>query len=114
MLLVLVEITKRFLLGPQQVLTKMLVQKGYLDLEWARIHPTYYIEVKATTGSRDTRFFCSQEQVELMKDMHHKKGGSLAMPGSKKIASSGIFAGGFGNWFIAACESRASRIARRA
>ncbi|KAE9964487.1 hypothetical protein EG328_010419 [Venturia inaequalis] len=69
----------------QQVLTKMLVQKNYLDPEWATLYPTYYIEVKSTTGSCDTRFFCSQEQVDLMKDMHHKKGELVSMSKSKRI-----------------------------
>lgn len=70
----------------EHVLTKKLVQKGYLGPEWATLCPTtYYIEVKATTGSCDTQFFCSQEQVDLMRNMHHKKGGISGLSNSKKI-----------------------------
>lgn len=69
----------------QNILTKILVQKGYLDSEWASFCPTYYIEVKATTASCDTRFFCSQGQLDLMKSMHHKKDVASGLSNSKQI-----------------------------
>lgn len=45
-------------------LTGRLIAHGYLDWHWAGKNPTYYLEVKTTTGSCDTRFFMSKAQVK--------------------------------------------------
>lgn len=43
-------------------LTSILVDAGYLDEEWVGTHPTYYVEVKTTTGECDGAFFMSRAQ----------------------------------------------------
>lgn len=49
------------------VLTSLLVDKGYLSCEvWAAKRPTYYIEVKSTTGPRENAFFMSKDQYALV------------------------------------------------
>lgn len=48
----------------------MLIEKGYLDAEvWTGHRPTYYIEVKATTGNLNFPFYASQNQFDTMEDM---------------------------------------------
>ena len=45
-------------------LTALLIAYGYLPfLHWLNKTPTYYLEVKTTTGPCDTRFFMSKAQV---------------------------------------------------
>lgn len=43
-------------------LTSILVETGHLTEEWAGMHPTYYVEVKTTTGECDAAFFMSRAQ----------------------------------------------------
>lgn len=48
------------------VLTRLLIDHGYLSPAWYGKRPKYYIEVKATTSIWSTRFFVTQNQVNLM------------------------------------------------
>ncbi|KAH8800361.1 hypothetical protein F5884DRAFT_891279 [Xylogone sp. PMI_703] len=51
-------------------LTELLIERGYLENAiWGGHSPRYYIEVKTTTGSLETPFFCSQLQYEQMERM---------------------------------------------
>src|ERR1700712_2601758 len=51
----------------ESFLTDILIEKGYLNqLVWKGVSPTYYIEVKTTTGCLETPFFCSQGQMDRM------------------------------------------------
>jgi hypothetical protein len=51
----------------ESFLTNVLINKGYLNqIAWRGLSPTYYIEVKTTTGCLGTPFFCSQGQVDRM------------------------------------------------
>ncbi|KAK4038181.1 hypothetical protein C8A01DRAFT_17707 [Parachaetomium inaequale] len=46
-------------------LTAMLINGGYLDAdEWQDARPMYYIEVKSTTGPRETPFYMSKGQYK--------------------------------------------------
>lgn len=46
-------------------LTNTLIGCGYLDQdEWHNARPKYYIEVKTTTGPRETPFYMSNSQYE--------------------------------------------------
>ncbi|KAK9413585.1 putative Protein NO VEIN C-terminal domain-containing protein [Seiridium unicorne] len=48
-------------------LTKELIELAYLDKSlWADSRPTYYIEVKTTTGPRETPFYMSKGQFKRM------------------------------------------------
>ncbi|QDS73181.1 hypothetical protein FKW77_002385 [Venturia effusa] len=50
------------------VLTQMLLQKGYTMLQpFVTQAPTYYIEVKTTPSSCGASFYCSQTQLDRMK-----------------------------------------------
>jgi hypothetical protein len=47
------------------ILTKLLVDKGYLDTSpWLGRPPRYYLEVKSTTGDCDNAFYMSKYQYE--------------------------------------------------
>jgi hypothetical protein len=51
------------------VLTHLLIDRGYLSSPaWYDKRPKYYIEVKATTGFWNTRFFVTQNQFNLMEE----------------------------------------------
>jgi hypothetical protein len=51
-------------------LTHLLIEKGYLASEtWNCRSPQYFIEVKTTTDSCDTAFYCSQPQYDRMELM---------------------------------------------
>ncbi|KAF2667223.1 hypothetical protein BT63DRAFT_481662 [Microthyrium microscopicum] len=51
-------------------LTAMLISKGYLSREkWVDRTPTYYLEVKTTTGPLEQPFFCSQNQYDRMEKL---------------------------------------------
>lgn len=44
-------------------LTKLLIDKGYLENEtWENVRPTYYLEVKTTTRNYDEPFYMSDNQ----------------------------------------------------
>lgn len=45
------------------LLTGIMVSYGYLTWDWQGKTPTYFLEVKSTTSSCDTRFFMSKAQV---------------------------------------------------
>ena len=45
-------------------LTRRLITHGYLTWDWLNKTPTYYLEVKTTTGPCETRFFMSKAQVK--------------------------------------------------
>ncbi|KAI0136379.1 ino80 chromatin remodeling complex protein [Xylariales sp. AK1849] len=50
-------------------LTRCLIEKGYLARDmWSSRRPKYFIEVKTTTMSCETRFFMSKAQYRRMKD----------------------------------------------
>ncbi|PTB37137.1 hypothetical protein M441DRAFT_175588 [Trichoderma asperellum CBS 433.97] len=52
-------------------LTNTLIGCGYLDQdEWHNARPKYYIEVKTTTGPRETPFYMSNSQYERMRRTH--------------------------------------------
>lgn len=54
----------------RSALTGLLIERGYLrSTLWSGRSPKYYIEVKTTTGSQDTPFYCSQNQYEMMESM---------------------------------------------
>ncbi|KAI9372834.1 hypothetical protein BJX61DRAFT_542344 [Aspergillus egyptiacus] len=49
--------------------TALLIEKGYLPAEtWEGRRPTYYLEVKATTGSWETPFYMSKSQYQRMQN----------------------------------------------
>jgi hypothetical protein len=49
------------------VFTRLMISLGYLNAyHWAGKTPTYYIEVKCTTGACETPFIVSQHQVDLV------------------------------------------------
>ncbi|KAJ4027908.1 hypothetical protein NW752_000157 [Fusarium irregulare] len=50
------------------VLTKHLVEKGYLSQTWLSKKPLYLIEVKSTTGHSRTPFYVSKRQYKMMQD----------------------------------------------
>ncbi|KAL2862596.1 uncharacterized protein BJX67DRAFT_391165 [Aspergillus lucknowensis] len=53
------------------VLTRILIRTGYLTRDrWHGINPSYYIEVKTTTGECDNAFFMSRSQYRRMQRMH--------------------------------------------
>ncbi|KAL6898616.1 hypothetical protein GGI43DRAFT_408166 [Trichoderma evansii] len=52
-------------------LTNILMDCGYLDSdEWRNARPKYYMEVKTTTGPRETPFYMSNSQYERMRRTH--------------------------------------------
>lgn len=51
----------------ERLLTRYLIGTGYLDENtWSEATPEYFIEVKATTGSCEDRFFMSTNQYTLV------------------------------------------------
>ncbi|KAL7921353.1 hypothetical protein ACQKWADRAFT_124514 [Trichoderma austrokoningii] len=51
--------------------TNTLIGCGYLNHDqWNNARPKYYIEVKTTTGSRETPFYMSNSQYERMRRTH--------------------------------------------
>ncbi|PGH03863.1 hypothetical protein GX51_03851 [Blastomyces parvus] len=51
-------------------LTSLLISAGYLSLDsWRGARPTYFMEVKTTTGENNTRFFMSKGQYQRMQRM---------------------------------------------
>ncbi|KAF4995739.1 hypothetical protein FGRMN_4946 [Fusarium graminum] len=51
--------------------TRYLIQKGYLEENWRKERPEYYIEVKTTTSSRlDTPFYMSKHQYARMQSFN--------------------------------------------
>ncbi len=49
------------------VFTRLMISLGYLNANhWAGKTPTYYIEVKCTTGACEMPFIVSQHQVDLV------------------------------------------------
>ncbi|KAI0975554.1 hypothetical protein F4678DRAFT_417638 [Xylaria arbuscula] len=51
------------------ILTTLLIDNGYLDKgTWKRKEPTYYIDVKTTTGVSETPFMMSKSQCRRMKN----------------------------------------------
>ncbi|KAL3476148.1 hypothetical protein BJX99DRAFT_270598 [Aspergillus californicus] len=61
------------------VFTSLLITKGYLSESWAGKTPEYYLEVKSTTSSVDTRFFMSDSQYHRM----HTIGDTMSDSGNK-------------------------------
>jgi hypothetical protein len=50
------------------ILTECLIEKGYLARDiWANKRPKYFIEVKTTTMSCETRFFMSKAQYQRVR-----------------------------------------------
>jgi len=48
-------------------LTALLIHAGYLDEDtWAGATPRYFIEVKATTGAFNDRFFMNGKQYRMV------------------------------------------------
>ncbi|KAF5675549.1 hypothetical protein FHETE_2546 [Fusarium heterosporum] len=55
--------------------TSYLIQKGYLEENWRKERPEYYIEVKTTTSSRlDTSFYMSKHQYARMQSFDTDSG----------------------------------------
>ncbi|KAF4634009.1 hypothetical protein G7Y89_g4107 [Cudoniella acicularis] len=50
-------------------LTRLLIQRGYLEDYWGGAEPEYYIEVKTTTGNCSDRFFMSANQYRMLQEM---------------------------------------------
>ncbi|QSS52986.1 hypothetical protein I7I53_00094 [Histoplasma capsulatum var. duboisii H88] len=58
-------------------LTSLLIRAGYLSPDsWRGARPTYYIEVKTTTGDNNTRFFMSKSQYQRMQRMQIEVAGA--------------------------------------
>ena len=52
-------------------MSELLIKKGYLSISvWEGQSPEYYIEVKTRPASLDGLFYCSQLQVNRMKEMN--------------------------------------------
>jgi hypothetical protein len=68
------------------LLTNSLIEKGYLNqFVWQGISPTYYIEVKTTTGCLEAPFFCSQGQVNRMAKLQIYTAAALGLGGPQGI-----------------------------
>ncbi|KAI3323331.1 hypothetical protein HD806DRAFT_544090 [Xylariaceae sp. AK1471] len=63
-------------------LTAALIDRGYLDAQtWIWRRPTYYIEVKTTSGPREQAFFMSKNQYARMHDLSKiPRGDGLHVP----------------------------------
>ncbi|KAH8895463.1 hypothetical protein GQ53DRAFT_855993 [Thozetella sp. PMI_491] len=60
----------------QGVLTNLFIGQGYLDSDaWNGKKPMYFIEVKTTTRSFNTRFFMSRSQYARMQDLSNGEDG---------------------------------------
>ncbi|KAH8735731.1 hypothetical protein BGZ61DRAFT_84622 [Ilyonectria robusta] len=54
--------------------TRLLINRGYLGSRWEARTPTYFVQVKTTTGPCNTPFYMSKSQYKRMYD-HHGSGG---------------------------------------